>query len=103
MDEEEIHVVDSQTAERFIQSGNGAIVALEFAVQFCRDEELLPGEAAISNALANASFVVISVGGVNMPVSGFDRGEDEWSNGFIIVRRGAQTELRDGLTVVKRE
>src|SRR4249919_2574448 len=103
MDQQQINVVQAKLTQALVETSNRTLVALKLAIQLGRDEQLLALYAAIPDALAHAALVAIAVGGVDVAVAGFDRGNDHRRDLVVVERSGAQADLRHGVAVVETE
>jgi hypothetical protein len=101
VDQEQINVAQAKLAQALVETSDGAVISLKFAIQFSRDEHLLARDATIPDAFAHTTLVTIAVGCIDMTIASFDCGNDYWRDLVIVERCGAQANLRYGVTVAK--
>lgn len=101
MDQQQVHIIQAQTLQRTLQARDGAVVALEFTVEFRRDEEFAAVQSARADAVANAAFVAVLHCGIDVPVPGF-HGMDDGGRHLVVVQRpGAQANLGNAVAVIE--
>ena len=101
VDEQQVDVVEAEPRERAVEAFDGPVVSLVGSVEFGGDEEFFAGDAARPDPVADAGLVAVFGCRVDVPVAesrGFDDGP---RNLDVVERPGAQTDLRDGGSVVE--
>ena len=100
VDQIKIDMVELELAQTRVERSLG--VSMIGIPQFCRDENLLPWNPALSNRGAHTLLVAVQGGGIDVPVARFEGGKHR----CFTHRTGAglphaQTELRYELTIVE--
>ncbi len=101
MDEVEIHVVEPQPAEAFIERPQGFVKAVIGIGELRCDEKLVPRKVSGRDRLTNPFLVAVDGRGIDQPVAGLDRVPDDMRRLVVGNLPDAQAELRHGPAVVQ--
>src|SRR5580693_4954831 len=103
VDEEQVDVVEAERLERGVERLAGGVGLVGVVAQLAGDEDVAPVEARLGDGLAHLGLVAVHLGGVDVPIAGFERGAHGGRRVLRLDLEDAEAELRDGLAVVQRD
>ena len=76
MDDHLVQIVQPHFFQRFLNGGGGCLIGFQFCGHLACNEQLLTGNAAASDALANALLIFVGLCGINKAVPQRNSGAD---------------------------
>jgi len=99
VDEHEVDVIDAERGQRLVDRGHCLVVVLDLSCQLGGHEQLRTGDAGRPDTVADAAFVAVGLGGVDVAVADVDRGAHSVCRSVVVDEPGAEPQLGDLDTV----